>query len=237
MHENIQQRLAYYHERKRIPNILFHGPHGSGKRYLVNQFVDLIYGADKALIKTYVIWVNCAHGKGIKYIRDNVKYFAKTNINLTDMFKTVVLMNADELTCDAQSVLRRCIEQFSFNTRFFMLTTDKFKMLKPILSRFSEIYVPLLTANKEWTRAETFKRLMAQKKDLLPLSEELYQQAFSALDLAKYVEASDMETQQKYAWLVYFAKVKKEFRNEQMLLYVMLYFYVFRTELAFNLFM
>jgi DNA polymerase III delta prime subunit len=36
------------------------------------------------------------------------------------------------LTIDAQSALRRCIEQFSFNTRFFIIIENKHKLLKPI---------------------------------------------------------------------------------------------------------
>jgi hypothetical protein len=58
------------------------------------------------------------------------------------IFKTIVLLNADCLTIDAQSALRRCIELFSYNTRFFILVENKQKLLNPILSRFCEIYVP-----------------------------------------------------------------------------------------------
>ena len=43
---------------------------------------------------------------------------------------------------DAQSALRRCIELFSHTTRFFIIVEDKYKLLKPILSRFCEIYIP-----------------------------------------------------------------------------------------------
>ena len=32
------------------------------------------------MIKEYVMYVNCAHGKGIRFIRDELKFFAKTNI-------------------------------------------------------------------------------------------------------------------------------------------------------------
>jgi len=67
--------------------------------------------------------VNCSHGKGIKFIREDLKFFAKTNLQSTTgvKFKTIVLYNADSLTNDAQSALRRCIELFSFNTRFLLL--------------------------------------------------------------------------------------------------------------------
>ena len=90
------------------------------------------------------MFVNCAHGKGIKFIRDELKQFAKTNIQFDDnnLFKSIVMYNADELTIDAQSALRRCIELFSHTTRFFIVVENKHKLLKPILSRFCEIYVP-----------------------------------------------------------------------------------------------
>jgi len=89
------------------------------------------------------MYVNCAHGKGIKFIRDELKFFAKTHVNIEGdrKFKTIVLSNADELTIDAQSALRRCIELFSHTTRFFIIIENKYKLLKPILSRFCEIFV------------------------------------------------------------------------------------------------
>ena len=43
---------------------------------------------------------------------------------------------------DAQSALRRCIEQFSHNTRFFIIVENIETLLKPILSRFCNIYIP-----------------------------------------------------------------------------------------------
>jgi hypothetical protein len=110
----------------------------------VNNFLNKIYNNDKQKLKTNVMMVNCAHGKGIKFIREELKFFAKTNIQSNNgvTFKTIVLLNADCLTIDAQSALRRCIELFSYNTRFFIIVENKQKLLNPILSRFCEIYVP-----------------------------------------------------------------------------------------------
>ena len=51
------------------------------------------------------------------------------NSNETNRFKTIILSNADKLTIDAQSALRRCIELFSHTTRFFIIVEDKYKML------------------------------------------------------------------------------------------------------------
>ena len=144
IHHSIKEKLDYFHKIHKIPNIIFHGPSGSGKRTIVNEFIQKIYDNDKEKIKNMIMNVNCAHGKGIKFIRDELKFFAKTHIysNGGDLFKSILLFNADKLTTDAQSALRRCIELFSHNTRFFIIVEDKYKLLKPILSRFCEIYIP-----------------------------------------------------------------------------------------------
>lgn len=143
LHQHIKEKLAYFHSINKIPNIIFNGTSGSGKSTLVNDFISLIYNENKEKIKNLVMYVNCSHGKGIKFIRDELKFFAKTHIhsNGGTTFKSIVLFNGDKLTMDAQSALRRCIELFSHNTRFFIIVEDKNKLLKPILSRFCEIYV------------------------------------------------------------------------------------------------
>ena len=149
IHQKIIAKLDYFHQKNKIPHIIFHGSSGSGKRTIVDQFLHKIYQGDKHKIKSNVMIVNCAQGKGIKFIREELKFFAKTNIqsNNGTIFKTIVLINADYLTIDAQSALRRCIELFSYNTRFFILVENKNKLLNPILSRFCEIYVPEYVEN------------------------------------------------------------------------------------------
>ena len=144
IHQSIKTKLNYFHEIHKIPNILFHGPSGSGKRTIVSEFIHKIYDNDKDRIKSFVMYVNCSHGKGIKFIREELKFFAKTHINSNggNNFKSIILLNADKLTMDAQSALRRCIELFSHNTRFFIVAEDKYSLMKPIISRFCEIYVP-----------------------------------------------------------------------------------------------
>ena len=144
IHDNIKKKLDSFHSSKKIPHIIFHGASGTGKRTIVFEFLHKIYNFDKANMKSNIMFVNCAHGKGIKFIREDLKLFAKTNIqfNRGVIFKSIVLLNADFLTIDAQSALRRCIEQFSLNTRFFIIVENKNKLLNPILSRFCEIYFP-----------------------------------------------------------------------------------------------
>jgi len=152
LHAVIYKQLDFFLEKNCVPHIIFHGVNGSGKKTIVHRFIQNIYKKDKHKIKQNVMFVNCAQAKGIKFIREELKFFAKTNIHInssstdnTDncvLFKTIILMNADYLTIDAQSALRRCIEVFSYNTRFFIIVENKNKLLYPILSRFCEFYVP-----------------------------------------------------------------------------------------------
>jgi DNA polymerase III delta prime subunit len=139
----VEEKLNFFIDHKDVPNLLFHGTYNTNKEEIVFDFLDKIYSKCSDYRRKYVMYVNCAYGTGIKFIRENIKFFAKTH-NYPDgdfSFKTIVLSNAEYLTPDAQSAMRRCIEEFSKNTRFIFITNDKQKILAPILSRFCEIFV------------------------------------------------------------------------------------------------
>jgi hypothetical protein len=258
IHESIIEKLEYYISINKIPNIIFHGVSGCGKRTIVNNFINSIYKGDKERIKTLVMNVNCAHGKGIKFIREELKFFAKTHIHLDGgkIFKTILLTNADKLTIDAQSALRRCIELFSHNTRFFIIVEDKYKLLKPILSRFCEIYIPEPIINGravnlyKYNLENVFKmkeiknvRIECLKKELIKIENEikkvkiininlmeissnLYEKGYSGLDIIEILENHDFFPNlimiKRYELLFEFNKIRKEFRNEKILIMFML---------------
>ena len=237
------EKLDYYLEHKQIPNLLFHGPSGSGKKTILQSFLKKLY-PDKETLEQQVMYVNCAYGKGIKFIREEVKYFSKMNTH--SLFKSVVLLNAEKLTPDAQFALRRCIEQFSYNTRFFMVTIDKYKLIRPILSRFSEIYITspinlhevglkvFAFDDYESKKHASFEKIMTSltKENIQSVAHELYEHGHSALDVEKWVNAQP-DSMEKYRWILYFHKIRSECRNEELLLYLMLHFYTYDLNLSF----
>jgi DNA polymerase III delta prime subunit len=267
IHQSIKNKLNYFHQIHKIPNIIFHGPSGCGKRTIVNDFIQTIYDNNREKIKTFVMYVNCSHGKGIKFIREELKFFAKTHINSNggNIFKSIILLNADKLTMDAQSALRRCIELFSHNTRFFIVAEDKYNLMKPILSRFCEIYVPepvvnnktinlykhnlneifktkdIKTTHSEYLKKELCKQTQTIKKtsidDLIILSTKLYEKAYSALDImnlfenVKFLE-NIITLERRYELLICFNRVRKEFRNEKLLILFILNFIFLSSELS-----
>ena len=265
IHQPIKDKLEYFHNNKKIPNIIFNGPSGSGKSSIVNDFITLIYDGNKERIRDFVMYVNCAHGKGIKFIREELKFFAKTHINSNggDIFKSIVLLNGDKLTMDAQSALRRCIELFSHNTRFFIIVEDKYKLLRPILSRFCEIYISepeyngkiinlykynleqtfkmgdIKAKRVEWLRDELGKVFLKgnsiSESSLLNLVTKLYEKSYSALDIIQMLEDGQIlvaDSNKQYELLIAFNKVRKEFRNEKLLLLFVLNFIYLDTQIV-----
>jgi hypothetical protein len=258
IHGDIWQKLQYFISQKKIPNIIFHGVSGCGKNTLAWNFIRSIYGNDKGALKDYVMHVNCAHGKGIRFIREDLKFFAKTNVDLKEgeIFKSVVLMNADKLTPDAQSALRRCIELFNHSTRFFIVVEDKCKLLRPILSRFCDIHVPepvidgsqlnmhphllrktfaldnLRQQRAQWLEKEVSFGKEYTHDELITLANKLHERAYNGMDLLRWLEGrpdSEMPLDKKYERLVAFQKVRHEFRNEKLLMLFMLHFMLFRS--------
>ena len=259
IHQNIKEKLNNFIKSKKIPNIIFYGPPGGGKRTIVRNFIKDIYGGDVIRIKSYVMYVNCAHGKGIKFIREELKYFAKTHINnyQGDVFKSIILLNADKLTFDAQSALRRCIEQFSHTTRFFIIVENKNNLLKPIISRFCEIFIsepnidgkiqnlhtynlkktfnnPLQAYKIQWLK-KTLDSYETKTKitinNIVSQSIKLYEKGYSGLDIMNYIEQyGQLENEKKYEFLICFNKVRKEFRNEKILILFILNFYYLRSD-------
>ena len=256
IHEPILKKLQYFKDNHKIPNIIFHGQSGCGKKTIVEKFINIIYENNKERQKQYVMHVNCAHGKGIKFIREELKFFAKMHINSNggDVFKSIILLNADKLTIDAQSALRRCIELFSHTTRFFIIIEDKYKLLKPILSRFCEIYIPepiyqgqtinLYTYNlnntfklkdvkilrADWLKKEIVKNVVKTMTldNLIGECIKLYEKGYSGLDIISLLENRnifpEISLEKRYELLFAFNKVRKEFRNEKILIMFILNF-------------
>ena len=264
MPPSVLKRLSFFIETRKIPHILFHGNPGTGKRTIVNQFIKEIYHNIQKMIETNVMYVNCAHEKGIQFIRDEIKTFARINVqqqpfgggnkseadsNTHNTFKIIILQNADKLTIDAQSALRRSIEIYSHNTRFFIIVENVQKIMNPILSRFCEIYIPdrmdtdgnvvslhtlqhpstpLYNAFTHLDKWPTFPSDQMTPKQWVDICAAFYEQGASTYDLVSY-GATRLPPALQAKWEIEFHKVKSEFRCEKLLMF---YLIMFLTENA-----
>ena len=246
LHINIKNIIDNFIFNNNIPHIIFHGPNGSGKKHLLSYLINNFYkNEDK---KKYTLYINCAHDKGISFIRNELKYFSKSNLyNKKKLFfKSVILFNADKLTIDAQSALRRSIEKFSNTTRFFIIVTNKSKILKPIISRFCNIYVPyynninLYNINNNLIKIKKKKNINFFLKDIncKNISEvvnDLYYNGYNYLDLFEYLKKSKKyNSKKKYLLFIFFNKIKSYIKNDKMFLYIILYHIFIRKDFTLN---
>lgn len=238
----IKEKINKMYSTNNIPNIIFYGKNLTYKKTYLLYLLKLIYKTHENFEK-YVIIINCSHGKGnIKLIRENLKHFANIIITNKDtfLFKSIVLLNADKLTIDAQSALRRCIEIYNHTTRFFIVVDDKFKLLKPILSRFSEIYCNKkikLSKINEFTNKKIYSlnKLLSTYNpinisQLIDLSQKLYNNSYTGDMLLKYINTNFENNKNKYHFLFLINIYRREIKNELFIILFCLNFIYFRKD-------
>ena len=108
----------------------------------LSRFYDLDTTIENLAESPYIMCVNCLQHQSISFVRKNLAFFAKMIVKVPKgLRKTVILIDADFLSAEAQAALRRSIEVNNHTTRF-IITTKRFSTIQdPILSRFKTINV------------------------------------------------------------------------------------------------
>lgn len=130
--DDIIKRLKSYVKTKNLPHLLFSGPPGVGKTAAAISIVKEIFGETW---RNNFIELNASDERGIDIIRHKVKDFARMAPLGEADFKVIFLDEADALTNDAQSALRRTMERYSATTRFILSCNYSSKIIEPIQSR------------------------------------------------------------------------------------------------------
>lgn len=77
-----------------------------------------------------------------------------------------------------------------------------------------------------------FKNLIekSEKDEIWETAEKLYEKGYSGLDLVEYIKDLKIDEGKKYEYLVFIQKVKKEFRDEKLLMMCILNFLLIRSD-------
>ncbi|PUU82503.1 P-loop containing nucleoside triphosphate hydrolase protein [Tuber borchii] len=149
-----------------LPHMLFYGPPGTGKTSTVLALAKELYGPE--LMKSRVLELNASDERGISIVREKVKNFARitvSNASATQSssypcppYKIIILDEADSMTQDAQSALRRTMETYSKITRFCLICNYVTRIIDPLASRCSKFRFKPLDEENSRLRLEEIAR-------------------------------------------------------------------------------
>ncbi len=178
-HKDIFRKLEKISKDDGMSHIIFYGNPGSGKKTMINLFLEMIF--DKSVyrlddskytvissgnIENEVIVKQSDHHIIIEpnnnnfdryLIQDIVKEYARRYplciFEKSRNFKMVQINNLDNLSYYAQTSLRRTIEKYSKTCRFIMWCYSLSKVIEPLRSRCLCIHVPTQTDHEliKWT--------------------------------------------------------------------------------------
>jgi replication factor C subunit 3/5 len=170
-HKDIFKKLEKISKDDSLPHIIFYGNPGTGKKTLINIFLEMIF--DNSIYKlddskytimssgnneSEVIIKQSDHHIIIEpnntnfdryLIQEIVKEYAKKYplciFEKSRKFKAVQINYLDNLSYYAQTSLRRTIEKYSKTCRFIMWCYSLSKVIEPLRSRCLCIHIPTQT--------------------------------------------------------------------------------------------
>ena len=154
-----------------MPHLLFSGSAGVGKTTAAICISRQILGE---YAKDYTLELNASDERGIGMVREKVKKFSRYAGMVDVPFKIIILDEADEMTSDAQTALRRIIEDTAKNTRFILIANNISKIIEPIQSRCAAFKFTSIPEEDVISRLEEIakkEKVKADKKGLKEIYE------------------------------------------------------------------
>jgi replication factor C subunit 3/5 len=174
-HRELFKKLQKISDDDELPHIIFYGKAGTGKKTVLNLFLEMIFGEcvydtndasyivkssgnidNEVIVKQsdYHIVIEPNNNNFDKTLMHHigVNYAKKKPLNncingRNRNFKVIQINNLEELSTRAQTSLRRTIEKYSKTCRFVMWCHSLSDVIEPLRSRCTPFHVP--TINNE----------------------------------------------------------------------------------------
>jgi len=212
-----------------LPHLLLYGGPGTGKTSSIIALCNQLFGSK---INERMIELNASDERGINIIRTKIIPFAKTAIGDKDKrvlcpdYKIIILDEADAMTKEAQSALRKVMEDTTSITRFCFICNYINQIIEPINSRcvkirFKPIENTLIKQKlKEISLNEQIKLDDSALNSLVEIANGDLRKGILLLQNVKYInkeiindkdiyEHSKYISQEKYDQYINFLKTKK----------------------------
>ena len=163
---------------KEMPHLLFYGSPGIGKTTAILALCRELYGIDR--FYENVLELNASDERGINVVRNKIITFARLKIGTADpnypcpQFKIIILDEAEAMTKDAQSALRKVMEEYTDITRFCFICNNIHQIIDPINSRCMKLKfktIPENNINDKLMEIAIMENINIKKNDLKAISE------------------------------------------------------------------
>jgi replication factor C subunit 2/4 len=186
-----------------MPHLLLHGPPGTGKTSSILALVMELFGPYR--FDERVLELNASDERGIGIVRNKIIHFAKITIGTPDPnypspnFKVIILDEADAMTNDAQSALRKVMESTTKLTRFVFICNYDHQIIDSIKSRCSTFKFKYIDNKncikklKSVAKAEKIKLNKDVLKTISDISQGDVRRAINILQNLQYIDIENID--------------------------------------------
>ena len=136
--------------KKYIPNLLFHGPPGTGKTTTILSFIEDYFKEKNKSKKGFLIHLNASDERGVEVIRNQINEFVNSKTMFENDVKFIVLDEVDYMTKSAQQALKYLLQNYNIhdNVRFCLICNYLNKIDESLRDEFVLIHFDNLPSDK-----------------------------------------------------------------------------------------